>query len=148
MELEGEFLVPLRRQVVYDFFMDPNKFGKAIPDVEELNVLNDGNFVTRVRVGISYIRGTLGMQFERVAAEEGRAATYRGKGLGMGSFAEVEASFQLEEFQDGGTRVKWRGVAKIGGRLASVGGGLLEPVGRKNTTRFIKAIEAGLRDLA
>ncbi|MBI3013938.1 MAG: SRPBCC family protein [Candidatus Tectomicrobia bacterium] len=147
MELEGEFLVPLSRQVVYNFFMDPHKFGKAIPDVEELNVLDNDSFMARVRVGISYIKGSLGMQFERVAAEDGQAATYRGKGLGMGSFAEVEASFRLEDLQDGGTRVKWRGEAKIGGRLAGMGGGLLEPVARKNTTRFITAIEAGLRDM-
>ena len=148
MELEGEFAVPVKRRVVYNFFLDPKKFGAAIPDVEELNVLSESSFATRVRAGISYIRGTLGMQFERVAAEEGLAATYRGKGLGMSSFVEVEASFRLEDLPDGSTRVKWRGEAKIGGRLAGVGGGLLEPVARKNTTRFIAAIEAGLKQMA
>lgn len=147
MELEGEFPVPLGRETVYEFFMDPQKFGNAIPDVEQLNIVDNDNFTARVSVGISYIRGSLGMQFERVAVEDGRAATYRGKGLGMGSFAEIEASFRLEDLEDGGTLVKWLGKAQIGGRLASVGGGLVEPVARKNTTRFIAAIEARLRSI-
>lgn len=149
MEFEGEFVVPLGREAVYGFLSDPQKFGRAIPELEEVSVRDGGGFMARVRTGISYLRGSLEIQFERVADadEAGRAAAYRGKGLGMGSFVEVEAGFSLEEVQAGSTRVRWRGVAKIGGRLASVGGGLLEPVARRNMTQFIGAIQTMLGGL-
>ena len=38
----------------------------------------------------------------------------------------------------------WVGEAKVGGRITSLAGGLLEPIARANTERFIKALEAGL----
>ena len=43
-----------------------------------------------------------------------------------------------------GTKVVWNGEAQIFGRLASVAGGLLEPLGKKQVQKLIDALQAAL----
>ena len=43
-----------------------------------------------------------------------------------------------------GTRVNWQGEAQIFGRLASVAGGLIEPLGKKQIQRLIDGLQAAL----
>jgi carbon monoxide dehydrogenase subunit G len=43
-----------------------------------------------------------------------------------------------------GTKVAWQGEAQVFGGLASVAGGLLEPVGRKNVQKLIDGLQAAL----
>jgi carbon monoxide dehydrogenase subunit G len=42
-----------------------------------------------------------------------------------------------------GTKVKWQGEAQIFGRLASVAGGLLEPLGKKSDSETDRRIAGG-----
>ena len=44
----------------------------------------------------------------------------------------------------GGTKVNWQGEAQIFGRLASVAGGLLEPLGKKQIQKLIDGLQAAL----
>ena len=43
-----------------------------------------------------------------------------------------------------GTRVNWQGEAQIFGRLASVAGGLIEPLGKKQIQKLIDGLQAAL----
>ena len=43
-----------------------------------------------------------------------------------------------------GTKVNWQGEAQIFGRLASVAGGLLEPLGKKQIQKLIDGLQAAL----
>ena len=43
-----------------------------------------------------------------------------------------------------GTRVAWQGEAQIYGRLPSVAGGLLEPLGQKQVQKLIDGLQAAL----
>ena len=43
-----------------------------------------------------------------------------------------------------GAQVTWQGEAQIFGRLTSVAGGLLEPLGRKNVQKLIDSLQAAL----
>jgi carbon monoxide dehydrogenase subunit G len=44
----------------------------------------------------------------------------------------------------GGTKVAWQGEAQVFGRLASIAGGLLEPLGKKNVQKLIDGLQAAL----
>ncbi len=57
------------------------------------------------------------------------------------------AGFDLAPSADGtapGTKVNWQGEAQIFGRLASVAGGLLEPLGKKQIQKLIDGLQAAL----
>jgi len=141
MELQGKFVVKRPCEAVYRFLIDPERFGKILPDLKSLEVLSPTSFTAVFSVGISFIRGDMEVRFDLIESRENREARFKGKGLGIGSFVELETGFQLNP--DGeGTEVSWRGVAQIGGRLAAAAGGLLQPVAAKNANVFIAALKA------
>jgi carbon monoxide dehydrogenase subunit G len=53
------------------------------------------------------------------------------------------AVFDLTPIADG-TKVNWQGEAQIFGRLASVAGGLLEPLGKKQIQKLIDGLQSAL----
>jgi carbon monoxide dehydrogenase subunit G len=77
-------------------------------------------------------------------AERPRRARYTGQGRVIGGNISLSAGFELQPI-DSGTRVVWQGEAQVFGRLASLGGGLLEPLGKKNVQRLIDGLQAALQ---
>jgi carbon monoxide dehydrogenase subunit G len=71
-------------------------------------------------------------------------AQYKGQGSVAGGNVSLTAGFDLVP-AGAGTKVAWQGEAQIFGRLASVAGGLLEPLGRKNVQKLIDGLQAALR---
>lgn len=53
------------------------------------------------------------------------------------------AGFNLAPLVDG-TKVAWEGEAQVFGRLTSVAGGLLEPLGKKQVQKLIDGLQAAL----
>jgi len=70
-------------------------------------------------------------------------AAYSGQGSMAGGGVQVKAGFDLKPEGDG-TRVHWQGEAQVFGRLASMAGGLLEPLGKKNVQKLIAGLQAAL----
>ena len=84
-------------------------------------------------------------QRDRCHQEKPRQAAYEGKGEVPGGSATIRARFQLEELPDGQTNVKWSGQSSVLGRVISLAGGLLEPVGKKNVQKLIDGLQQALR---
>lgn len=143
IQLNGEFEVKRKLDEVYDFLTDPKKFAPLLPDYREMTQQDASHFTLRVEVGISYIKGTAEMKMHLVEAERPRRARYQGQGSVTGGNVSLTAGFELQA-TDAGTRVAWQGEAQIFGRLASVAGGLLEPLGKKNVQKLIDGLEAAL----
>jgi carbon monoxide dehydrogenase subunit G len=60
-----------------------------------------------------------------------------------GGNVALTAGFDLLPI-DGGTKVAWQGEAQIFGRLTSMAGGLLEPLGKKQIQKLINGLQAAL----
>jgi uncharacterized protein len=140
----GEFQVLRKPDEVYDFLTDPKKFGPLLPDFQGMTVEDPRHFTVKVNVGISYIKGIADVKMELAEAERPKRAQYKGQGSVAGGNVSLNAGFDLSE-AGAGTKVIWQGEAQIFGRLASVAGGLLEPLGKKNVQKLIDALQAGLR---
>ncbi|MFQ5662914.1 MAG: CoxG family protein [Terriglobia bacterium] len=139
----GEFRVRQTKEQVYDFLTDPNRFAPLLPDFQSLSVDDEKNCTVKVKVGISHIRGVATVKLRLGEAERPRRAFYQGKGSLAGGTVNFTAGFDLEE-DSGGTRVRWKGEAQIFGRLTSVAGGLLEPLGRKSVQKLVDGLETAL----
>ena len=98
----------------------------------------------KVNVGISYIKGTAEMKMELAEAEIPKRAQYKGQGSVAGGNVALTAGFDLTPAGTG-TKVAWQCEAQIFGRLTSVAGGLLEPLGRKNIQKVIDSLQAALK---
>jgi len=140
----GEFEVPRSPEEAYDFLTDPQKFGPLLPDFQGMTVQDATHFTVKVNVGISYIKGTAEVKMELAQAERPRRAQYKGQGSVAGGNVSLIAGFDLAA-KGTGTKVAWLGEAQIFGRLTSMAGGLLEPLGKKNVQKLIDALQAALR---
>jgi len=143
IKFNGEFEVKRPPEEVYDFLTDPKKFGPLLPDFQGMTVQDATHFTVRVNVGISYIKGVAEVKMELVQAERPKRAQYKGQGSVAGGNVSFIAGFDLSAV-DGGTKVIWQGEAQIFGRLMSVAGGLLEPLGKKNVQKLIDGLQAAL----
>jgi carbon monoxide dehydrogenase subunit G len=53
----GEFAVKKKREEVYDFLTDPNRFAPLLPDFQSVAVQDPQHVTVKVNVGISYLKG-------------------------------------------------------------------------------------------
>jgi carbon monoxide dehydrogenase subunit G len=140
----GDFEVQRSREEVFDFLTDPHKFAPLLPDFQGLDVVDERHFALRVNVGISHIKGTANVKMELSESTRPSRAQYKGQGSVAGGNMSLTASFDLVAAESG-TKVAWQGEAQIFGRLTSVAGGVLEPLGRKNIQKVIDGLQAALR---
>jgi carbon monoxide dehydrogenase subunit G len=139
----GEFEIKRTPEEVYDFLTDPTKFAPLLPDFQSMTQQDATHFTVKVNVGISYIKGAADMKMELAQAERPRRAQYKGQGSAAGGKVAMTAGFDLTPAGDG-TKVAWQGEAQVFGALASVAGGLLEPLGKKNVQRLIDGLQTAL----
>ena len=139
----GEFEVKRKPDEVYDFLTDPNRFAPLLPDFQGVTVIDPTHFTVKVNVGVSYIKGTADVKMELAQADRPRRAQYKGQGSVAGGNVSMVAGFDLSPTA-AGTKVAWQGEAQIFGRLASVAGGLLEPLGKKQVQKLIDGLQAAL----
>jgi carbon monoxide dehydrogenase subunit G len=144
IKFSGAFEVKRKPEEVYDFLTDPKKFAPLLPDYQGMTQQDDKHFTVKVNVGISYIKGVADMKMELAEAERPKRAQYKGKGSVAGGNVSTVSSFDLVPAGDG-TKVNWQGEAQVFGRLTSVAGGLLEPLGKKNVQKLIDGLQAALK---
>ena len=146
IKFAGDFEVKRTPEEVYDFLSDPSKFAALLPDFQGLSVQDSTHFTVKVNVGISYIKGTAEVKMQLVEAERPKRAVYKGQGSMSGGNVALMAAFDLSPLDGGvGTKVAWQGEAQVFGALASVAGGLLEPLGKKQVQKLIDGLQAALR---
>jgi carbon monoxide dehydrogenase subunit G len=144
IKFAGSFDVQRKPEEVYDFLTDPNKFAPLLPDFQGLSVQNAEHFTVRVNVGISYIKGIADVKMHLAEAQRPTRAQYKGQGSVAGGNVSMVAGFDLRAAGEG-TKVAWEGEAQVFGRLTSVAGGLLEPLGRKQVQKLIDGLQAALQ---
>jgi carbon monoxide dehydrogenase subunit G len=108
-----------------------------------MSVQDGTHFTVKVNVGISYIKGVADVKMELAEAERPKRAQYKGNGSVAGGNVSLVAGFDLSA-NETGTKVGWQGDAQIFGRLTSVAGGLLEPLGKKQVQKLIDGLQKAL----
>jgi carbon monoxide dehydrogenase subunit G len=139
----GEFEIKQSPEEVYDFLTDPQKFAPLLPDYQSMTQQDATHFTVKVNIGISYIKGAADMKMELTEADRPKRAQYKGQGSAAGGKVAMIARFDLTP-AGGGTKVVWQGEAQVFGALASVAGGLLEPLGKKNVQKLIDGLQTAL----
>jgi carbon monoxide dehydrogenase subunit G len=146
IKFAGDFEVKRTPEEVYDFLSDPSKFAALLPDFQGLSVQDSTHFTLKVNLGISYIKGVAEVKMELAEAERPKRAQYKGQGSVAGGNVALTAGFDLSPLDGNiGTNVAWQGEAQIFGRLTSLAGGLLEPLGKKQVQKLIDGLQAALR---
>jgi uncharacterized protein len=140
----GDFVVKRKPEDVYDFLVDPNRFCPLLPDYQSMAKLDDKNFLVKLSVGISHIRGTAAVKMSLVETDRPKRAVYEGKGDVPGGSTTLRAGFDLADAPGGDTKIIWLGQSTIVGRIASLAGGMLEPLAKKNVQKLIDGLQKAL----
>ena len=135
------------QEEVYAFLADPNRFCPLLPDFENMSATDANHYTVSLKVGIAHIRGTATVKMALEETQQPRSARYSGKGNLARGTIEIGSGFELETIPEG-TRVRWNGTCQVFGQLASLAGGLLQPLAKKNIQRLIDSLQAALAPAA
>lgn len=145
MHYDGSFEVPVPKQKVYDFVLDPAKITSIFPDVQDVKVVDESNFALKAKVGISFIRGMMDVKMTIAERTPPTFARMKAKGNGLSSSVELDNTFTMEDAAGGkGTLVKWAADAKISGLMASVGSRLIDAAAQKYVSEIIGSLKEKL----
>jgi len=145
MHYDGSFDVPVPKQKVYDFVVDPAKITSIFPDVQDVKVVDENNFTLKAKVGISFIRGMMDVKLNMVEKTPPGFVRMKAKGNGLSSSVELENTFAIQDAPGGsGTVVKWAADAKISGLMASVGSRLIDAAAQKYVSEIIGSLKEKL----
>jgi carbon monoxide dehydrogenase subunit G len=140
---QGDFVVQRSPEEVYDLLADPKRFCPLLPAFENLTATDANNYTVSLKVGIAHIRGTATVKITLEEALRPRSARYSGKGSVGKGMIEMGSGFELDAVPEG-TRVRWNGTCQVFGQLASLAGGLLEPLAKKNIQKVIDSLQMAL----
>ena len=145
MHYDGSFEVPVPKQKVYDFVMDPAKITSIFPDVQDVKVIDEKKFTLKSKVGISFIKGMMDVKMNIAERNPPTFARMKAKGNGLSSSVELDNTFTMEDAPGGsGTVVKWAADAKIAGLMASVGSRLIDAAAQKYVAEIIGSLKEKL----
>lgn len=144
MELTGEYRISAPRETVWKAILDPQMLKRCIPGCKELEQTGDNAYAAKVQVKVGPVSATFAGSVELTDMEAPAGCRIVGQGNGgIAGFAKGEAKVSLAE--DGAdTILTYVADAQIGGKLASLGGRLVQATAKKLSDQFFTAFAEAL----
>lgn len=144
MRFEGETLIPADPDTVWKGLNDPEVLQRSIPGCTAMEQTGDSEFTATVVARVGPVSATFKGKVELADLNPPVSYTLRGRGQGgPAGFAKGQAQIALAPEGDG-TRLSYVADVDVGGKLASVGGRLIQGVARKNADEFFTAFSSVL----
>jgi carbon monoxide dehydrogenase subunit G len=136
MRMAGEQLVGAPRKAVWQALNDPAVLRAAIPGCQSLDADGPDRFAAVIEVKIGPIgarfKGAVGLS--DIVANEGYTLTGEGSG-GIAGSAKGRARVRLSD-APGGTLVSYEVEAEVGGRMAQLGGPIIDATAKQLAGKF------------
>ena len=144
MTMNGEVTLPAERERVWVALNDPEILKSCIPGCEELTKVSDTELVAKARVAVGPVKAPFSGKVTLSDLDPPNGYRISGEGQGgVAGFAKGGATVRLEDVE-GGTRMTYDVDAQVGGKLAQLGGRLINGVAKKYAddffARFSKAL--------
>ena len=147
MKDQEQFVVSRPSSTVWEFFEQVDRVARCVPGVEEGTVVDDENSRVRVTQAVGPMTATFDMKMRITAREPGRSMEFTGFGRSVrGAAGNVRSTnrVQLEEAENGCTRVLLESDVALGGMLGSVGQKVVEKQASVVTKSFARTLEQEL----
>ena len=144
--MTGSVVLPADRATVWDRLNDPEVLGRCIPGCEEIERSEDNAFRATARVSVGPIKARFKgkVTLSDIQAPVSYTLTGEGEG-GAAGFAKGAARVSLAEVAEG-TELSYSVEATIGGKLAQLGGRMLNSVAKRQADEFFGKFEMMFRD--
>lgn len=145
MKLSDEKRLEAPREEVWRGLNDPEILKQSIPGCESLTQISDTEFEAEVRAKVGPVKAKFkgSVKLTDLNPPESYRISGEGKG-GAAGFAKGGAVVTLTEDGDG-TILKYDVDADVGGKLAQIGGRLLEGTSKKLAGEFFDNFETALK---
>lgn len=137
----GETVVPASREAVWATLLDPDKLAAIIPGCEKLDKLSDDAYRADVALGVGPVKGNFRANVRLSDMTEPEAVTLSGDLIGPLGSSAGSGQVKLFDHADG-TLVQYDYEVAIAGKVASVGGRMLDGAARTVIGGFFKALVA------
>jgi len=135
----GEAVFRVSRRELWDRLLDPELLAKVVPGCHSVRRLSDTAYRADITLGVGPVRGRYIVDVELSDLIEPASATLAGTARGALGSASGRGHLRLEE-AEGGTRLSYDYEAAIGGKVAAVGGRLLDGAARMVIDRFFRSL--------
>ena len=141
LEGSGEIFVPASPQLVWDTLLDPDKLAAVIPGCHSLDRVSDNSYKAEVSLGVGPVRGRFHATVDLSELDPPKAAKLSG-GLD-GPLGSTRGAGRVRlQAKDGGTHVSYDYTVEISGKVAAVGGRMLEGASRVVVGQFFQRLIA------
>lgn len=144
MDFNGEETINAPRQEVWNFLLDPQKSTQCAPGLQSVDVIDEDHFKATVRAGVGMIRGTFNFDVKWTEKDEPTHAQMTANGSAAGSAVQMTSELDLSDVDGGATLMKWNANVRVSGKLAGVGGRLMNPVADRMTKDIFSCIRSKL----
>jgi 2-furoyl-CoA dehydrogenase large subunit len=137
---EGEATVNAPAERVWAMLLDPETLRAVIPGCHSVQKISDTHFRADVTIGIGPVKGRYRADVKLRDLDPPHAVTLGGSAEGALGFGGGEGRITLVPTGNGGTSIRYVYEAAIGGKVASIGGRLLDGAARVIIGQFFAAL--------
>lgn len=136
MTMQGEVTLPADREAVWAALNDPMVLKACIPGCQELEKASDTEFQATAKISVGPVKATFkgNVTLTDLASPDSYTITGEGQG-GVAGWAKGGAKVRLED-AEGGTKLIYDVEANVGGKIAQLGGRLVNGVAKKYADEF------------
>lgn len=138
----GEVEIAAPRQTVWDTLLDPETLERIVPGCHGVKKVTDTHFRADVTLGVGPVKGRYIVDVKLTDLVEPQSATLSGGARGALGSGEGSGRVVLEETPEGGTRMRYDYEAQVGGKVAAVGGRMLDGAAKVVIGQFFRALAA------
>lgn len=137
MDITGEYTISAPRDVVWAALNDPEVLKRTIPGCKELEQRSPTDLAAKVSLKIGPISATFNgnVTLENLDPPSSYDIVGQGQG-GAAGFAKGRARVELTEIDADTTKLTYTAKAEVGGKLATLGGRLIQATSNKLAGEF------------
>lgn len=137
MKMTGEVMLPADRQTVWAKLNDPEVLKVCIPGCQSLERTGDNGFAAVAKIKIGPVSATFKGAVTLSDLDPPNSYRISGQGEGgVAGFAKGGAVVKLADAPENGTVLSYDVEANVGGKLAQLGGRLIDGVAKKMADQF------------
>jgi len=136
MTMQGAVVLPADRAAVWTALNDPEVLKACIPGCQELEKVSDTEFRATAKISVGPVKATFKGNVMLTDLVPPDSYTISGEGQGgVAGWAKGGAKVRLEDVE-GGTNLVYDVEANVGGKIAQLGGRLINGVAKKYADEF------------
>lgn len=145
MEMKGERILPADRPTVWSLLNDPEILRQCIPGCESLVATAEHSYDVAMTAAVGPVRARFRgkLSLADIEAPARYRLIFEGQSSQAG-FARGEARIELQALAPEQTRLNYSAASQIGGKLAQIGGRLLDAAAAATADKFFEAFAGHL----